>query len=413
MTAFIRRQFSGAARNTTTTTLLTAGGTSVTIAATTGWPSAADIPFYVVINPSSIYEEKCLATISGSVLTLTRAQDDTTASEHQIGSVIYPVFTANDADEANELVSKLTTKGDLLVTDGNGLYRLGVGTDGFFLKANSSASVGIEWASIPTINNLDDVGDVTISDIEDGDILTYSSSASAWVNETIHFLTVSDTAPNDEVAEGDLWYNSSELELYTYYSSSWIQLTLTPEFPKIEELDNVYADTANIGDVLVFDGLDWVSSPPFAGYYGSFYDTTTLSLTSSSVAYALPLNTTSEAVGTSIASGSRITVANAGVYNIQFSAQLDKTDGGSDLVNIWFAKNGVNIPYSNTQILVTGSGGKHVASWNFVLTLDATDYVQIMAQSADVNMRVVASGAQSSPARPEVPSTIVTITQVR
>jgi hypothetical protein len=257
MAAYTRKQYSGAARNTTTTTLLTNVGTTVDIAATTGWPSIAGIPFYVVISPSSLYEEKCLATISGSTLTLDRAKDDTTASEHPIGSVIYPVFTANDADEANELVSKLTTTGDLLTTDGTNLLRLGVGEDGYFLKASSSASAGIEWASIPTINSLDDVGDVTITTVEDGDFLTYNSSASAWVNETIHFITVSDTEPADEVSEGDLWYNSSELELYTYYSNSWVQVTLTPEFLTVEELDNVYIDTANAGDVLAFDGLDW------------------------------------------------------------------------------------------------------------------------------------------------------------
>jgi hypothetical protein len=257
MAAYTRKQYSGAARNTTTTTLLTNVGTTVDIAATTGWPSIAGIPFYVVINPSSLTEEKCLATISGSTLTLVRAQDDTTASEHQIGSVIYPVFTANDADEANELVSKLTTKGDLLVTDGNGLFRLGVGTDGYFLKANNSASVGVEWASIPTINNLNDIGDVTISDAEEGDFLVYKNSASAWINETIHFITVSDTEPTDEVRVGDLWYNSSELELYTYYSGSWQQVTLTPEFPLLDELDNVYIDAAAEGDVLAFDGYDW------------------------------------------------------------------------------------------------------------------------------------------------------------
>ena len=257
MAAYTRKQYSGAARNTTTTTLLTNVGTTVDIAATTGWPSIAGIPFYVVINPSSIYEEKCLATISGSTLTLTRAQDDTTASEHPIGSVIYPVFTANDADEANELVSKLTTKGDLLVTDGTNLLRLGVGAEGYFLKASSSASAGVEWASIPTINSLNDIGDVTISDVEEGDFLVYKNSASAWINETIHFITVSDTEPTDEIKVGDLWYNSSELELYTYYSGSWIQVTLTPEFPTVEELDNVYISTASTGDVLAFDGLDW------------------------------------------------------------------------------------------------------------------------------------------------------------
>jgi hypothetical protein len=257
MAAFIRRQFSGASRNTTTTTLLGVAGTSVDIAATTGWPSIAGVPFYVVINPSSIYEEKCLATISGSTLTLVRAQDDTTASEHPIGSVIYPVFTANDADEANELVSKLTTKGDLLTTDGTNLLRLGVGPNGYFLKASTSASAGVEWASIPTINSLNDIGDVTINNVEEGDFLVYKNSASAWINETIHFITVSDTEPTDEIRVGDLWYNSSELELYTYYSGSWIQVTLTPEFPKVEELDNVYISTANTGDVLAFDGLDW------------------------------------------------------------------------------------------------------------------------------------------------------------
>lgn len=271
MAAYMRRQFSGASRNTTTTTLLSVGGTSVTIAANTGWPSSAGVPFYVVINPSSLTEEKCLATISGLTLTLTRAQDDTTASEHPIGSVIYPVFTANDADEANELVSKLTTKGDLLVTDGNGLYRLAVGANGYFLKANSSASVGVEWASIPTINNLNDVGDVTISNIEDGDFLVYDNTASAWVNETLHFITVSDTAPNDEVAEGDLWYNSLELELYTYYSGIWIQLTANPEPPTVEELDNVYADNLTVGDVLAYDGYDWYNTP-FNQLLGNSYN---------------------------------------------------------------------------------------------------------------------------------------------
>ena len=265
MAAYTRKQYSGAARNTTTTTLLTNVGTTVDIAATTGWPSIAGIPFYVVLNPSSIYEEKCLATISGSTLTLVRAQDDTTASEHPIGSVIYPVFTANDADEANELVSKLTTKGDLLTTDGNNLLRLGVGTNGYFLKASSSASAGIEWASIPTINSLDDVGDVTISNIEGGDFLVYDSSASVWANETIHFITVSDNPPNDEVAEGDLWYNSIELELYTYYSGSWVQMTDTQDgIQELYELFDVLIEDPVYGETLVYNGTEWENGFPTA-----------------------------------------------------------------------------------------------------------------------------------------------------
>jgi len=145
MAAFTRRQYKGAAVATTTTNSLNTSDTSVSIASTTGWPSTASVPFYVVIDPGTSAEEKCSATISGSTLTLTRAQDDTTASSHSSGATIYPVFTANDADEANELVSKLTTKGDLLVTDGSALNRLAVGGNGTIFVADSTATNGVAW----------------------------------------------------------------------------------------------------------------------------------------------------------------------------------------------------------------------------------------------------------------------------
>lgn len=152
MAAFTRRQYKGAAVATTTTNSLNTSDTSVSLASTTGWPSNAGVPFYVVIDPGTSAEEKCSATISGSTLTLTRAQDDTTASSHSSGATIYPVFTANDADEANELVSKLTTKGDMLVTDGTSLNRLAVGGNGTILVADSSATNGVAWLTAGAAN---------------------------------------------------------------------------------------------------------------------------------------------------------------------------------------------------------------------------------------------------------------------
>lgn len=149
MAAFTRRQYAGAAASTTITAGINTTDTTCTLAATTGWPSTGGVPFYVVIDPGTSAEEKCSATISGTTLTLTRGQDDTTASSHSSGATIYPVFTANDADEANELVSKLTTKGDLLVTDGSALNRLAVGSNYQVLGANSSATNGVAWQSSP------------------------------------------------------------------------------------------------------------------------------------------------------------------------------------------------------------------------------------------------------------------------
>jgi hypothetical protein len=146
MPAFTRRQYAGAAAATTITVGINSSETTCTLASTTGFPNSAGVPFYVVIDPGTSSEEKCSATISGSTLTITRAQDDTTAVSHSAGATIYPVFTANDADEANELVSKLTTKGDLLVTSGSALNRLAVGTNGFVLTADSTATNGLTWA---------------------------------------------------------------------------------------------------------------------------------------------------------------------------------------------------------------------------------------------------------------------------
>lgn len=145
-----RRQYKGAAASTTTTLNIGPSDTSVTIAANTGWPSSAGVPFYVVLSPGTSAEEKCLATISGTSLTLTRAQDDTTAQTHASGTVIYPVFTADDADEANLIASKMTTKGDLLTTDGSDINRLGVGTNAHALIADSAATNGVKWGQVAT-----------------------------------------------------------------------------------------------------------------------------------------------------------------------------------------------------------------------------------------------------------------------
>jgi hypothetical protein len=168
MAAFTRRQYAGAAVATTTTGAINASATTVGIAANTGWPSAAGVTFYVVIDPGTSVEEKCLATISGTTLTLTRGQDDTAAASHASGATVYPVFAANDADEANELVAKLTTKGDLLVTSGSALNRLAVGTNDQVLVADSAQTNGVKWGTVSATGLASDA--VTTAKILDANV---------------------------------------------------------------------------------------------------------------------------------------------------------------------------------------------------------------------------------------------------
>ena len=147
MAAVTRRQYKGAAAQTTTTNALSVSDTSVTLTATTGWPATAAVPFIVVIDPGTSSEEKCSATISGSTLTLTRAQDDTTASTHASGATIYPVFTADEADEANQFASTMTTRGDLLTMGaGPTVGRIAIGASTYVLTSDGTDPA---WAALP------------------------------------------------------------------------------------------------------------------------------------------------------------------------------------------------------------------------------------------------------------------------
>lgn len=212
MPAFTRRQYAGAAAATTITAGINTTDTTCTLAATTGWPSTAGVPFYVVIDPGTSAEEKCSATISGSTLTLTRGQDDTSASSHSSGATIYPVFTANDADEANELVAKLTTKGDLLVTTGSALNRLAVGTNDYALLADSSATNGVAWKQIPAAGLASDA--VTTAKILDANVTAGKLATDAVTTAKIQDNAVTQAKLADRVI-GSAEYDNLTLNAQT------------------------------------------------------------------------------------------------------------------------------------------------------------------------------------------------------
>jgi hypothetical protein len=147
-------------------------------------------------------------------------------------------------------------------------------------------------------------------------------------------------------------------------------------------------------------------------YFGSFYSTQDQTSAGANTANKMTLNTTDISNGVSIVSSSRITIANAGIYNIQFSAQLDKTDSGDDVVDIWLCKNGSNVANSNTQTTLTGNNGKHVAAWNFFVNAAAADYYELCWSSPDSAVFLNYVAAASSPTRPAIPSVILTVNKV-
>jgi hypothetical protein len=89
--------------------------------------------------------------------------------------------------------------------------------------------------------------------------------------------------------------------------------------------------------------------------YGSFRDTTTQQVDFVNTPKAMTFNQITPGVngvtasGVAVEFGSRITVARTGTYNVQFSAQLTKTDSGNDIMDIWLRRNGVDVLLSNSS----------------------------------------------------------------
>lgn len=143
--------------------------------------------------------------------------------------------------------------------------------------------------------------------------------------------------------------------------------------------------------------------------YGSFYDTTTQTLALANTAYGMTFNSVAYSQGVTIGTPtSRIYVDRPAIYNIQFSAQLDRTAATVGLVFIWLRVNGADVSNSATQIRIQGNNAETVAAWNFVQRLNAGDYFELMWSGDDTDSQLLASAA-AAPV-PAIPSIILTVT---
>ena len=151
--------------------------------------------------------------------------------------------------------------------------------------------------------------------------------------------------------------------------------------------------------------------------YGAFQDSTDQTAANTTTAYAVTFNTTDFSNGVTIASTSRITVADAGIWNCQFSIQLKNTTNDTQDAEIWFRKNGTDISNSNSRFALpprksSGDPSHTIAAMNFFATLNSTDYIEIMWRVSDVGVSIEQYAAGTSPTRPATPSAIVTMSFV-
>ena len=190
------------------------------------------------------------------------------------------------------------------------------------------------------------------------------------------------------------------------YSESYFRQTnggLNVYFNKLRNL---------FGALLGPRGGKWMNMP-----YGAFQDGTDQTAANTTTAYAITFDTTDFTNGVTLSNSSRLNVAQAGIYNLQFSIQFKNTTNDGQDVDVWLRKNGTNIANSNSRFHAvarksSGDPSHLIAALNLFVSLAANDYVEIMWRPTDVGVSLEHFATSSSPTRPAVPSVIATLSFV-
>jgi hypothetical protein len=156
------REYSSISVETTLSAQMTSIQTTMNVAAGTGsallggvsLSPANTYQFTLAIDPDTTNEEIVFAVANaGDTFTVIRGQAQSTAITHSAGAVVRHVLTASDLDYFNDAIQPdiLTAKGDTFVaTASSTVTRLGVGTNGQVLTADSAEAKGMKWATPAT-----------------------------------------------------------------------------------------------------------------------------------------------------------------------------------------------------------------------------------------------------------------------
>lgn len=148
--------------------------------------------------------------------------------------------------------------------------------------------------------------------------------------------------------------------------------------------------------------------------YGAFQSLVDQTVATANTAYAMTLNTIDYANGVSVASNSRITVVDAGIWNLQWSGQFENTDSQDHDVRVFIKINGTVVTGSTGFFAVASKhgsvNGHGLVGWNYFVSLDATDYVELWWETDNTQVTIQSYAAAGD--YPSTASLIATMTFV-
>jgi hypothetical protein len=108
---------------------------------------------------------------------------------------------------------------------------------------------------------------------------------------------------------------------------------------------------------------------------------------------------------------SRIVFGHAGIYQIDFSAELQSGSGSTKTIYIFPRINGTDIPYSTIVHSVKNSGESQTISRSGIFTVEAGDYLEAMYAVTHTSLKIQGSAATAF--SPAAPSASIVISEVK
>lgn len=160
------------------------------------------------------------------------------------------------------------------------------------------------------------------------------------------------------------------------------------------------------------DPFGWVL---YYNPHGTFYSNTTQAIanTANTQAVALELDTDVHGLTHDLAvNNSRVYVQSSGSYDIIFSGIADLTLGANKHLEVWIAIDGTDVTDSNTRVEIISANVEMTVAVSFIANLNAGQYFEIMTWGDSTSCQWLATAAAAGPARPAVPSVIVTAKKI-
>lgn len=253
------------------------------------------------------------------------------------------------------------------------------------------------------------------------DILIQNYIANGTISNLYFIGILTQDIPNNGIGKVTLYGNVRELDttgasvgetwavgdiLYASPTNAGKLTNVRPTAPnEVVVVAAVRTVSATLGELLIRPTI------PIGLKYARFSSSIDQSLTSANTAYSVTYNTTDIASGISVASSSRITVNEAGLYGIASALQVTSSNASSVTFYTWLSKNGTDIANTRRDFTFKASGDTYIVNSDYLISLNKNDYVEIKVAAASTS--VILDAKTSTAFAPSAPSATLSITQIQ